>query len=460
MLTETERQEIFDVVQDYRKAHLRLADHYKDKRAHAVAERTSRRAGHYLYAMKQSLYNAGQNLNDDDIKCFALLVDSFEQMQRNRLLGDLQKYANFDVVSFVGAYNRDVESKLHFAKKKEVTELSAKDLMRRADKINRARKNIKKHHRTFHNMEVCDVIRDEANELAHAVVNGKLKNNSKEYFESVRKFLDVAINNSVDGDIVDAADKILVEKIKEIETPMEIEDFVPVQDNVKELAPEVEQTATDRESVKEKIGRVRKEIEERKQEDSEKIHQWKQRIEQQKVERKQKNREIAQERAQRVDKKKAEREQALREKIEQVRAKIKQNAEKKRSEKLRKETEQAEQARLKDTERQARQERRQERVDNAKKAVSDAAGKVAGGFVSVKDKLKAKWQAKKSEIETNKRNREIIRDAERASKEHWNELKLKEKQAEEEKKNLGCLHSRLLHQLRRWWRLQVCGLCF
>ena len=117
MLTETERKEIFDLVQNYRKAHSRLADNYRDKRAHDVSERCSRRAGHYLLVMKQALYNAGQNLEDDDIKCFSVLVDSFEQMQRNRFLRDLQKYATFDVVAFVGAYNRGVESKIHIKNK-------------------------------------------------------------------------------------------------------------------------------------------------------------------------------------------------------------------------------------------------------------------------------------------------------------------------------------------------------
>lgn len=355
MLTETERKEIFDLVQNYRKAHSRLADNYKDKRAHDVAERCSRRAGHYLLIMKQALYNAGQNLEDDDIKCFSVLVDSFEQMQRNRFLRDLQKYATFDVVSFVGAYNRSVESKIRIKNKKDVTDLSEKELNRRIDKINRARKKIKKHHMIFHNMAVCDVIQDEAKELAHAVVSGKLKNNSKEYLEIVRRFLSTTIINSVDGDIMDSADKILAEKIQKMDIHTEIEDFVSVQGNKNE--PDESEYKLD-----------------------------------------------------------ADVEQSDAEPAEKVQAVSKKD----------------EQARLEEIEKQERQERRQKRIDNAKKIVSDAADKVAGGFVSIKDKLKSKWQAKKSEIETAKHNREIIRDAERASKEHWKELKHEEKQAEEE----------------------------
>ncbi|MBR4507580.1 MAG: hypothetical protein IKP24_03525 [Alphaproteobacteria bacterium] len=425
MLTETERKEIFDLAQDYRKAHSRVADNYNDKRAHAVVERCSRRAGHYLLFMKQSLYNAGKNLDDDDIKCFAVLVDSFEQMQRNRLLNDLQKYANFDVVAFVGAYNRSTESKFGINKKKDITELSAKDLMRRIDKVSRARKCIKQHRRTFHSVEVCDVIQDEAYELVHAVVNGKLKNNSKEYLESVHKFLNAVIINTVDGDVANLAKKILIEKIQEMDIHTEIEDFVSVYEPEKESnesASDVEQTATDKESVKEKINRIRQKIEERKQKEREKIHQWKQRIEQQKAERKQKNREIAQERAKQIAEKKAEREQALRERIEQIRTTIKQDKDAQRAEKLRKEAEQAEQARLQEIEKQEHQERRQAHIDNAKKFVFGAVGKVANGFASVKDKLKSKWQEKKSEIETARRNHEIIRDAERASREHWKNL--------------------------------------
>ena len=42
MLTETERKEIFDVVQDYRKAHSRLADNYKDKLLYKITERLIR----------------------------------------------------------------------------------------------------------------------------------------------------------------------------------------------------------------------------------------------------------------------------------------------------------------------------------------------------------------------------------------------------------------------------------
>ena len=336
MLTETERKEIFDLAQDYRKAHSRVADNYNDKRAHAVVERCSRRAGHYLLFMKQSLYNAGQNLDDDDIKCFAVLVDSFEQMQRNRLLNDLQKYANFDVVAFVGAYNRSTESKFGINKKKDITELSAKDLMRRIDKVSRARKCIKQHRRTFHSVEVCDVIQDEAYELVHAVVNGKLKNNSKEYLESVHKFLNAVIINTVDDDVANLAKKILIEKIQEMDIHTEIEDFVSGQDYKNEVSGFEHQLAP--------------------------------------------------------------------------------------------EAEQAEQTRLKEIEKQERQEHRQAHIDNAKKFVFGAVGKVANGFASVKDKLKSKWQEKKSEIETNKRNREIIRDAERASREHWKNLEQQQPQ--------------------------------
>lgn len=330
MLTETERKEIFDLAQDYRKAHSRMADNYNDKRAHVVVERCSRRAGHYLLFMKQSLYNAGQNLDDDDIKCFAVLVDSFEQMQRNRLLNDLQKYANFDVVTFVGAYNRSTESKFGINKKKDITELSAKDLMRRIDKVSRARKCIKQHRRTFHSVEVCDVIQDEAYELVHAVVNGKLKNNSKEYLESVHKFLNAVIINTVDGDVANLAKKILIEKIQEMDIHTEIEDFVSGQDYKNEVSGFEHQLAP--------------------------------------------------------------------------------------------EAEQAEQTRLKEIEKQEHQEHRQAHIDNAKKFVFGAVGKVANGFASVKDKLKSKWQEKKSEIETNKQNRKIIRDAERVSREHWKNL--------------------------------------
>ena len=401
MLQDTERKEIFDIVYEYRKAHLRLADNYKDKRAHTKCENCSRRAGHYLSVMKQNLYNAGQNMTGEDVKCFAVLVDSFEQMQKNRLLNELQKYADFDVVSYVGAYNRNMEKKNPFAKCVDVTDLSAKDIDKKIKQIRNARRKLKKSLNVSRNVNLHHVIHDEATELAHAVVNNKLKNNSKTYLKSVQKFLDVVFINDEDS-VIENAKNLLEEKIKE---PVVVGTVV---DNVLDGPEPKKRARTEPISIKDKP-----KTEPKIKSVFGKIGGWFKSVAQK----------IADRREQRKEEKRAESVRAAEIKEEKRKA----DAEKANLEKMLRE----QKAARVDAERKARREKRNMEFEQAKevlgKTVSSVTGNIADGIGALTDAVKAKIKTAKEKHDTEKRNRQIIRDAERESREHWKQIKKQDK---------------------------------
>ena len=373
MLQDTERKEIFDIVYEYRKAHMRLADNYKDKRAHTKCETCSRRAGHYLIVMKQSLYNAGQNMTGEDVKCFAVLVDSFEQMQKNRLLNELQKYADFDVMSYVGAYNRNMEKKNLFAKCVDVTDLSAKDIDKKIEQIRKARRKLKKNLNVARNANMHSVIHDEATELAHAVVNNKLKNNSKTYLKSVQKFLDVVFINDEDS-VIENAKSLLEEKINEPVVVGTVVDNVLDGPEPKKRARTEPISINDKPKTESKIKSV-----------FGKIGGW------------------------------------FKSGVQKIADRREQRKEEKR----------AESARVA-AERKARREKRNMDFEQAKevlgKTVSSVTGNIADGIGAATDAVKAKVKTVKEKHDTEKRNRQIIRDAERESKQHWKQIKKSQNQ--------------------------------
>lgn len=409
MLQDTERKEIFDIVYEYRKAHLRLADNYKDKRAHTKCETCSRRAGHYLIVMKQSLYNAGQNMTGEDVKCFAVLVDSFEQMQKNRLLNELQKYADFDVVSYVGAYNRNMEKKNPFAKCVDVTDLSAKDIDKKIKQIRKARRKLKKNLNVSRNVNLHDVIHDEATELAHAVVNNKLKNNSKTYLKSVQKFLDVVFINDEDS-VIENAKSLLEEKIKE---PVVVGTVV---DNILDGSEPKKRARTEPISIKDKP-----KTESKIKSVFGKIGGWFKSVAQK----------ITDRREQRREEKRAESVRVAEVKEEKRKA----DAEKANLEKMLRE----QKAVRVDAERKARRDKRNMDFEQAKevlgKTVSSVTGNVANGIGALTDAVKAKVKTVKEKHDTEKRNRQIIRDAERESKQHWKQIKKSQNQNAEQPKH-------------------------
>lgn len=425
MLSNTERKEIFDIVQEYRVAHIRLADHYRDKRAHQKCDRCARRAGHYLDIMQKSLYTGMQDVTDDDIKCFAVLVDNFEQMQRNRLLTQLQQYAGFDVVAFVGAYNRGQDMKNPFAKSVDVTELSAGDLDKRVEKIRKLRRKVKKDQGATRNVNAFHVIRDEADELAHAVVNNKLKSNNPEYLKSVLKFLDVVIPNRMDGDVVDCACTMLEEKINE---PMAVGTIV---DNI--LAdPEPVVNNDKPKSVFGKIGGFFKSV--------------KQKIDDKRQER-QNVKELKAQQESEAAAEKARLEQAAR--AEQAQRKL----EKAVCESAERDVRDGQRAVRRAERNMHRENRRLERKANFEQTMA-VLGKTVSGVVEsagygvgcVVENVRDKHKMAVAKRALEKRNREIIRDAERESKQHWKKLKREEKQKEEEKKNLGRFYRNLFAQ--------------
>ena len=171
MLSVKEQKDIVDLVKKYKRARLRLADHYNSRSANQMKTMCLKRAEKYFDTMNRMIANNPETLTNTDIQCFALLIDGFEQMRRNRLLGELQKYASFDVQAYVGAYNRNG----FFKNAKNVTEMSPEDLRKRQTKYISARAKVKKNPTNTHSVETLDIIRDEVVELSRAVVNKTVK---------------------------------------------------------------------------------------------------------------------------------------------------------------------------------------------------------------------------------------------------------------------------------------------
>lgn len=171
MLSVKEQNDIFDLVKDYKRAHSRLAGNYKSRSAHKTQTICVNRAERYFDVMRYILEKNPEKMTDTDIQCFALLIDSFEQMRRNRLLSDLQKYASFDVQAYVGAYNRNGVIK----SSKNVTQMSPGELKQRQKKYLAARAKIKKNPTNTRAIKYLDNMHDEVVELSHAVVNKTVK---------------------------------------------------------------------------------------------------------------------------------------------------------------------------------------------------------------------------------------------------------------------------------------------
>ncbi|MBR6837993.1 MAG: hypothetical protein IKM94_00265 [Alphaproteobacteria bacterium] len=171
MLSVKEQKDIVDLVKDYKRAHLRLVDHYNSRSAHNTQTMCLKQAEKYFDTMNRMIANNPDTLTNTDIQCFALLIDGFEQMRRNHLLGELQKYASFDVQAYVGAYNRNG----FFKNAKNVTEMSPGELKQRQKKYLAARAKIKKNPTNTRAIKHLDNMRDEVLELSHAVVNKTVK---------------------------------------------------------------------------------------------------------------------------------------------------------------------------------------------------------------------------------------------------------------------------------------------
>jgi len=356
MLSVKEQNDIFDLVKDYKRAHSRLAGNYKSRSAHKTQTICANRAERYFDVMRHVLEKNPEKMTDADIQCFALLIDSFEQMRRNRLLSELQKYASFDVLAYVGAYNRNG----FFKNTKNVTEMSPDELKQRQKKYLAARAKIKKNPTNTRAIKHLDNMRDEVLELSHAIVN-KTVNLTYEYANAALTLLQT----------VHVADN---EKTQAIDI---LDDWLRNNNN---------------HAVKENVEPKKSWFSKLK----DKFNSW-------------------------HDEKKSAREKAI---------ELKRKEEKKDLKQARQETD-----------KNARAEKRDARRANFEQAMSVLQKTVSGVVGEFQDvvqfgikTINEKHTEIKAGRDEKKRNREIIRDAEKTSREHWNSLKKQQKSSQEPKR--------------------------
>lgn len=354
MLSVKEQNDIFDLVKDYKRAHLHLMNHYNSRNARKTQSNCANRAEKYFDAMRHVLEKNPEKMTDADIQCFALLVDSFEQMRRNRLLSELQKYASFDVQAYVGAYNRNGVIK----SSKNVTQMSPEDLRKRQTKYISARAKVKKNIANTHSVETLDIMRDEVLELSHAVVNKTVKL-TPEYASAALGLLETV---GIIDDKKTQAINILNDWLK---------NNTKVNENVKPK--------------KSWFSKLK-----------DKFNSW-------------------------HDEKKSAREKAI---------ELKRKEEKKDLKQARQETD-----------KNARAEKRDARRANFEQAMSVLQKTVSGVVDEFQDVVQSGVKTineKHTEIKAGrdekKRNREIIRDAEKTSREHWKNLKKQQKSSQEPKR--------------------------
>lgn len=354
MLSVKEQKDIVDLVKKYKRAHLHLMNHYNSRSAHKAQTICAKQAEKYFDTMNRMIANNPDTLTNTDIQCFALLVDSFEQMRRNRLLGELQKYASFDVQAYVGAYNRNG----FFKNAKNVTEMSPEDLRKIQTKYISARAKVKKNIANTHSVETLDIMRDEVLELSRAVVNKTVKL-TPEYASAALGLLETV---GIIDDKKTQAINILNDWLK---------NNTKVNENV--------------EPKKSWFGKLK-----------DKFNSW-------------------------HDEKKSAREKAI---------DLKRKEEKKDLKQARQETD-----------KNARAEKRDARRANFEQAMSVLQKTVSGVVDEFQDVVQSGVKTineKHTEIKAGrdekKRNREIIRDAEKTSREHWKNLKKQQKSSQEPKR--------------------------
>lgn len=347
MLSVKEQNDIFDLVKDYKRAHLRLACNYNSRNARKTQSNCENRAEKYFDVMHHVLEKNPEKMTDTDIQCFALLVDSFEQMRRNRLLSNLQKYASFDVLAYVGAYNRNV----FFKNAKNVTEMSPGELKQRQKKYLAARAKIKKNPTNTRAIKHLGNMRDEVLELSHAIVN-KTVNLTYEYASAALTLLQT----------VYVADNKKTQAIDILDDWLRNNNNHAVKENV--------------EPKKSWFSKLK-----------DKFNSW-------------------------HDEKKSAREKAI--------------ELKRKEEQRKKDLKQARQ----ETDKNARAEKRDARRENFEQAMSVLQKTVSGVVGEFQDVVQSGVKTineKHTEIKAGrdekKRNREIIRDAEKTSREHWKNLK-------------------------------------
>ena len=355
MLSIKEQNDIFDLVKDYKRAHLRLAGNYNSRSAHKAHTICANRAERYFDVMRHVLEKNPEKMTDADIQCFALLVDSFEQMRRNRLLSELQKYASFDVLAYVGAYNRNGMIK----SSKNVTQMSPDELKQRQKKYLAARAKIKKNPTNTRAIKHLDNMRDEVLELSHAIVN-KTVNLTYEYASAALTLLQT----------VHVADNEKTQAIDILDGWLRNNNNHAVKENV--------------EPKKSWFSKLK-----------DKFNSW-------------------------HDEKKSAREKAI---------ELKRKEEKKDLKQARQETDKNARAEKRD----ARRANFEQAMSVLQKTVSGVVGEFQDVVQSGVKTINEKHTEIKAGRDEKKRNREIIRDAEKTSREHWKNLKKQQKSSQEPK---------------------------
>jgi hypothetical protein len=389
MLSKSDCKNILSMLRKYKRVHAYLAKHYESKHARQVCDSILSAMGLYLMAMHEHM----DDITSNDVKYFALIVDVFEPMRRKTLFNQLQTYADFDVEAFVAEYNSgSIKSLVYGAdvydKEKSVAEVN--DLCK---KYKHACKNMHNSKHINRSEKLIEIYRTKAYSYARAIVDGRVEV-TPENARATYIYLNTVCFPYVDGDAADKAKKMLKEQIH-LDKDEDFESLIIKEESVSHDVAEkdgktnkyrvcVDNAKKSMTNAKDKVAGVFRSVNNKLQN---KIQEKKSEIETAKQ-----NREIIRD-AERASKQhwKGLKNQEKQQKLEQL-----QNATRTVEEKY-------------------------------EDAVIGIAEKISNKIESVVDKLKYKYQKKKSEIETAKQNREIVRDAERASREHWKKLKKQEK---------------------------------
>ena len=377
------------MLRKYKRVHAYLAKHYESKHARQVCDSILSAMGLYLMAMHEHM----DDITSNDVKYFALIVDVFEPMRRKTLFNQLQTYADFDVEAFVNEYNSgSIKSLVYGAdvydKEKSVAEVN--DLCK---KYKHACKNMHNSKHINRSEKLIEIYRTKAYSYARAIVDGRVEV-TPENARATYIYLNTVCFPYVDGDAADKAKKMLKEQIH-LDKDEDFESLIIEEESVSHDVAEkdgktnkyrvcVDNAKKSMTNAKDKVAGVFRSVNNKLQN---KIQEKKSALETSKQ-----NKQIIRD-AERASKQhwKGLKNQEKQQKLEQL-----QNATRTVEEKY-------------------------------EDAVIGIAEKISNKIESVVDKLKYKYQEKKSEIETAKQNREIVRDAERASKEHWKKLKKQEK---------------------------------
>lgn len=406
MLNDLERKEIADMMKKYRSVQNRLSRNYLSRNARDLRETIANRAWVYLAKMRENM----NKITSDDVKYFAILIDKFDEMRREKLFKELQLRAEFDVAGFVDSYNRGKIKDIDQSRNVYVKELSAKKLNRLSKKYRAICDDLSHGDKDCtHKQSVADKYKTRAYDYARAIVDGAIVV-KHENVKSARSYLQTVCYPIVDGDVAYRALNLLDSNVDVIDEKDEIvNDEKPlVAEKVKSVAHGFFARVSGAfKSVKSKVDEKRADIEREIQE------------------RKNAAAERAREEKRIRDEKEREAQEAALEKQRLMRVVHARNVAEKN-------------AKRKD-DADARKINRRENFEQAKallgKTATSVIDNVGYGLGAIVDGAKEKYSSVKAKHEIEKQNREIIRDAERASREHWKELKREEKQNKEPNKN-------------------------